>query len=234
MSCGAPLAASDSKAPSAPAPAPTGATQAGSIQAKVSGAFRNAIDLVKDPAAYMTKNKDIGVSLNWMIINYVAIIAAVPFVATLIGDSYRYSTFGRDAVGGALAVAIATYILQVLGVVIFGWVMWKLAPSFASKTDQTRATIFAAWAWTPIALVSIVDLVPAAAILTILGFLYGLYILYLGIPILLGTPKDRVITYMIVLLIVSFIIYEVIALIIGDAAHAALVANNRVSVPLPA
>ena len=57
--------------------------------------------------------------------------------------------------------------------------------------------------------------------LVILGLLYGLYIFYLGIPIMLGTAQSQVITYFIVTLVVTFVVYFVISYIIGAVTIAA-------------
>jgi hypothetical protein len=195
----------------------------------VSGVFSEAIALTKNPADYMRHNKDRVVPVQSLITNYVAILAAIPLVATLIGDLWYYSRYGA---GFAVEAAIVTYILEVLGVIIIGAVIWKLAPSFGTKTDQSRATMLAAYIYAPFFLISIVDIVPPLALITFLGTLYGLYILYLGLPILLGAPSDRVVPYLIVILVAAIIIYAIIAFIIGDVTHAALVSSNH-SIILP-
>ena len=153
-----------------------------------------------------------------------AIIALVPLVATLVGEAVYYSSRfdPHNVAAGSVEVAIVTYIFQIIGVVIVGAVIWKLAPHFASKTDQTRATVLAAYGYTPVALIAVVDFIPQIADLTFLGLLYGLYIVYLGLPILMGTPKDRVITYLVAILIAAFIVYAIVDYITLAAVHSAL------------
>jgi len=179
---------------------------------RISSAFSNAIALVKNPADFIRQNKNIVVPLNSLMVNYVAILAAVPFIATLIGDLWYYSRYGA---GFAIGLAIITYILEVAGVIVIGIVIWKLAPYFETKTDQTRATNLAAYIYTPFFLLSIVDIVPYLGLITFLGLLYGLYILYLGIPILLDTPPKSVIPYMFAILVASLVVFAIIAGIIG-------------------
>jgi hypothetical protein len=194
------------------------------MELRITNAFRHAIELVRNPAAYMTRNKDLSVTLNALIINYVAIVALVPLVATLVGDTLYYSSrFTRhNVIAGAVGVAIVTYILQIIGVLIVGAVIWKLVPYFASKTDQTRATVLAAYGYTPVALIAIVDFIPQIAFLTVLGLLYGLYIAYVGLPILIGTPKDRVLTYLIAIIIAAFVVYAVVYYLTVATVHSAL------------
>ncbi len=182
---------------------------------RISSAFSDAIALVRNPTGFMNVNRDNDTSIQTLIVNYVAILAAVPFVATLIGDSWYYSLFGVSAVGYAFVAAILSYIFNIIGVFVVGFVMWKLGPSFGTTTTQVRATRLAAYVFTPVFLLGIFDIVPFLGIITILGLFYGLYILYLGMPILLSTPKDKVITYLIVTVVVTLVVYAIIGAIIG-------------------
>ena len=70
-------------------------------------------------------------------------------------------------------------------------------------------------------MIGILDIIPFLGILTIVGILYGLYILYLGLPILLGTPKDKVVTYVVAVVISTFVVYFVLDAIIGVITAAA-------------
>lgn len=40
--------------------------------------------------------------------------------------------------------------------------------------------------------------------------LFGLYILYLGVPILMETPQDKALTYTLVIIVAMIVIYAVI------------------------
>lgn len=163
----------------------------------------------------MIANIDNDVSIKTLMINYVAVLAAIPFIATLIGYSWFYGFLGFGGIGYAFASAILTYIGDIIAVFVVGFVIWKLGPNFGTTTNQVRATRLAAYAFTPAFLIAILDIIPFISFITILGLLYGLYILYLGLPILLGTPRDRALTYVIVTVVVTIVVYVVIGAIIG-------------------
>ncbi len=55
------------------------------------GAINSAIALVRNPVNYITSNKDTPATVNGIMLNYVAVLAAIPFFATLIGDLWYYS-----------------------------------------------------------------------------------------------------------------------------------------------
>jgi hypothetical protein len=218
-------APSSTTPPAQSAPSP-GGPSGPKASFKISSAFSDAIALVRSPTGFMNANRDNDPSIQTLMINYVAVLAAVPFVATLIGDLWYYSFIGRIVGFGALGIGfglvagILTYILDVVGVFVVGFVMWKLGPSFGTTTTQVRATRLAAYIFTPFFLASIFDIVPFLSVIALLGLLYGLYILYLGMPILLNTPKDKVITYAIVTVVVTFVVYAIIGAIIAAIAVA--------------
>lgn len=81
-------------------------------------------------------------------------------------------TFGyaRDSkYAFAIPGAILAYVLEVLGVIILGLVIWKLAPRFATNTNQAMATTLAAYVHTPVFLISVFYAVPELDLLVLLG-----------------------------------------------------------------
>jgi hypothetical protein len=192
------------------------------------GAFKHAIDLVRGPASVMNAYRDTDSTVNSIMIHYVAILAAIPFVAGLIGGLWYYGIFGYlgFALGGAIygyviTSAILGYILDLVAVFVVAFITWKLAPNFGTNTTQVKALKLTAYAFTPYFLASILNIIPFIGFLSILGLLYGLYVLYLGIPIILGTPQDKVITYLIVIVVAVFIVYAIIyAIAFGAVALA--------------
>jgi len=174
--------------------------------------FNKAIALLKDPVGYMTQNKDAPVSVNSLMTSYVAILALIPLAGRIIGDLiFEY----RGAIGYAIAGSVVAYVLDLVSVFVIGIVIWKLAPSFGTTTDQSKATLLSSYIYTPVFIVGILSIVPFLGYLAILGLLYGLYILYRGLPIVLNTPADKTVVYVIAVLVVSFIIIAVISLIVG-------------------
>jgi hypothetical protein len=173
---------------------------------KVRTVLSNALALVKNPSAYMTRNKDENILLRPLMMDYVVVIALVPLVGKVIGD-FLFQ-FGPE-IGYAIAGAIISYILDVLSVFVIGIVIWKLAPSFNTSTDQAKATVMAAYAYTPVFLVGILNIIPTLGYLAISGLIYGLYIFYCGLPVLLRTPADKTAAFTLAIIIISIMIFLV-------------------------
>jgi len=190
------------------------------------GTINSAISLVRNPVSYLTQNKDTPATVMGIMVNYVAVLAAIPFLATLIGDLWYYDLFipfgfAGSFVAYAFLAAVLLYIFDVIAVYVVALVIGFLAPTFGSSTDKIKALRLSAFIFTPAFLIGILDIIPPLGILTFLGILYGLYILYLGLPIILGTPKDRVVTYVVAVVIATFIVYFVLFAIIGAITAAA-------------
>ena len=195
------------------------------------GTINAAIALVKNPAAYIAANKDAPATTMGIMVNYVAVLAAIPFVATLIGDIWYYSFYGLFGFVGsyiayAFVSALLTYILDVIGVYVVALVIGALAPSFGSATNQTKSLKLAAFIFTPVFLIGALNIIPLLGILGILGILYGLYILYLGLPVMLGTPAQKVVPYVVAVVVATFVVYVVIGFIVGAVSLAAFHAGG--------
>lgn len=218
--------------PSPDSPSPQPASQPGGGGggsggvAFVLATLNSAIALVKNPVGYITANKDAPATPMGIMVNYVAVLAAIPFVATLIGDLWYYSVFVPlgfvgSYVAYAFVSAILSYVLDVVGVYVIAIVVGMLAPTFGSSNDPVRSLKLAAFIFTPVFLIGVLDIIPVLAVFTFLGVLYGLYILYLGLPIMLGTPKERVVTYVIAVVVATFVVYLIIGVVVGTISAAA-------------
>jgi hypothetical protein len=181
--------------------------------------INSAIELVKAPVAYMTAHKDEQWTTRDIMISYVAVLAAIPFVATLIGDLWYYGLFGfRFAgffAGYAFVHAFLNYILDIIAVYVVAIVIKALAPTFGSTVNEVQSLKMAAYIFTPAFLIGVLDIIPPLGFLTFLGSLYGLYILYLGLPIVIGTAKDKVIGYVIGVVVAFLIIVVIIGVIVS-------------------
>jgi hypothetical protein len=162
-------------------------------------------NLIINPKGTLLKLKDEQASMKDIII-YLAIVAAPTFLGMLLGYGlFWWGGFSGNLFGYAFAMAVITYILSIVGVIIFGFILNALAGNFKSKQNKMQALKLVSYAATPWLLLGIVNIYPAVGLIALLGGIYGLYILYLGIPILMETPKEQQMPYFLVGL-VAFIV----------------------------
>ena len=150
--------------------------------------LKNAFALIMGPTNFLSKNRDLALPLKSVIVNYLAVLNAIPLVAAIIGGTLFYAG-DSSIIGFTAAYTLEVYVLDFTAVIIMGALIWKLAPFFGTRTDQAKATMLAVYAATPFFILSLLDIFPYVGALRPAGLLYGLYILYKGLPIILNTRR---------------------------------------------
>jgi hypothetical protein len=149
--------------------------------------------------------------------DYIAILALIPPVASFIGLSIigvtlpLYPSVGtfRYGIAQGLGMAVIQYVIALIGVYVAALVIDRLAPTFQSQPDSVQSLKLVAYSATAGWVAGVLYIIPALGVLVLLAGLYGVYIFYLGVPLLMKTPKDRVIPFMIVSAIVIIIVMAV-------------------------
>jgi hypothetical protein len=155
----------------------------------------------------------------YLFTNYVAILAAIPPLAGFIGGSligFSVAGVGTVRLGffSGLIHAIVGYLLTFVAVYVVALIIDALAPTFGAQKNFDNALRISAYYPTPYWLAGIFSLVPRLSFLAILG-LYGIYLLYLGLPALMKAPADKAVAYTAAVIVCSIGVMIVIALILG-------------------
>ena len=146
---------------------------------------------------------------TFLLTNYVAILAAVPAVASFLG----YSVIGLP-IGRSLLFAIFTYVVYCAAWYIEGYVIDWLAPRFGAQRSLASALKVSAYSSTAAWLSGIFQLIPALGILGIFG-LYSLYLLWIGLPALMKSPREKTLGYTAAVVVVMIIVMVVVMVILG-------------------
>jgi hypothetical protein len=144
---------------------------------------------------------------------YVLPLALIPAIASLLGFGFIGRGFGASLRWG-IAMALIQFISAFLGVYITAFVADFLAPNLGSEKNFGKAVQLVAYSYTPGWVAGVLLLFPMLGILATLAALYGLYLLYLGLPHMMKTPQDKVVTYLIALIVVVIIVYFVLSAIL--------------------
>jgi hypothetical protein len=150
---------------------------------------------------------------------YVMILAAIPPVASFIGYSLvGIGVFGntyRIPLAAGVAYMITSYLLMVGAVYLMALLIDALAPNFGGRKDFIQALKVAAFFPTASWCAGIFAIIPSLSIIGFLLGLYSLYLLYTGLPILMKSPEDKTIPYIVVVTIAVIVIGVVIAAVAG-------------------
>ena len=117
--------------------------------------------------------------------SYVAILAAIPALARFIGNSL---IGGYDPVLSGLLRTVIAYAATFTVVYVIAGVIDLLARQFETQKNFPGALKLSIYSHTPVWLAGIFLLVPGLNFLMLLG-LYGSYLLWLGLPPLMGVPR---------------------------------------------
>jgi hypothetical protein len=147
--------------------------------------------------------------------SYAMVLAAIPAGARFLGNILvrRLPMGAVFPLGQALVNAIVTYVYALAAVFLFALIISELAPNFGSAKNLTAALKLSVYSMTPVWVAGILNIIPGLWIMGILAGLYGLYLLYLGFDTpMMETPKDKVMGYMGVSIVVAIVLFVVLPL----------------------
>jgi hypothetical protein len=190
----------------------------------------NTIDRAKNIITSPNKEWDVIAAeqpnTNQIITNYVLLLAGAAAVAAFIGYGFIgfRGLFGVRIAGVNWGIyqAIAVLVGGIGGVLLCALIIDALAPSFGSEKNYPRSVQLVAYSYTPVWIGGLLAVFPPIAIIGLLAGLYGLYLLYIGMPKLKKTPADKHVGYYVVSLVTLIVVYFVIGLIMSTILKSAM------------
>jgi hypothetical protein len=150
---------------------------------------------------------------------YVAPLAAIPAVCGAVGllglgGIHIFGFSVRPSFTGVVTEAVVRYVLTLVGVYILALVIDELAPQFGAARGRTQAFKLAAYSGTAFWVAGIFRLLPGiGGLFWLLGGLYTLYLMYLGLPKLMKVEGDRAMPYLVVSLVVTLLLSILISML---------------------
>jgi hypothetical protein len=150
-------------------------------------------------------------------LGYVAPLAAIGVIAGLIGST----TIGlpmpligtvRTPLVPAIVAAILQYLFTFVNIFVVALIVDALAPTFGGQKDPVRALKVTAYSYTAAFVAGALMLVPWLGNLAMLAGLYGVYLLYLGLPVLMRSTADKSVGYTMVVVICAIVAFFIIGL----------------------
>jgi hypothetical protein len=166
-----------------------------------------------------------------LLTSYVAPLAAIGAIAGFVGGSIIgrtvpfIGTFRTPVIWG-LGGAVFAVVAAIIGVVICALVVNALAPTFGGEKNNTQAMKVAVYSFTPAWVAGILNILPLLGALVIFAALYGIYLLYLGLPVLMKSPSDKALGYTVVVVICVIVVQIVISVIGGAIIGAGMIGSG--------
>jgi hypothetical protein len=116
----------------------------------------------------------------------------------------------------AVVSAVLSYGLGLVSVFVMALIIDALAPSFDAQKNQIQALKLVAYSYTGSWVAGVFLIIPIlGGLIALLGGLYSLYLMYLGLPKLMKSPPEKTVAYFVVSLVVAIVVYAVLALIVA-------------------
>jgi hypothetical protein len=156
-------------------------------------------------------------SSDALAIRYVAILALIPALARLVGGWLigGYTPFLPALVGALVAYALSFVVVFVVALAVD-----LFAPKFGGERGYSGALRLTIYSFTPVWLAGAFLLVPGASFLVLLG-LYGFYLMWLGMPVLMKAPRDRALPYVLAIAVCAILLDVALRLALIAAIGAA-------------
>ncbi|HZZ94962.1 MAG TPA: Yip1 family protein [Usitatibacter sp.] len=152
-----------------------------------------------------------------VVTGYVLPLAAAYALASFIGSALFMGFLGGSAgVGIALVAAVYHLVTAIVMVFVMAFIIDALAPTFAGTKSFDQAVKVAAYSYTPVWVFGLLTIIPVLGWLAVLvGVLYALYLLYLGLPRLMRSPQEKSVPYVVVIIVCAIVLGIVVSTIAG-------------------
>lgn len=156
---------------------------------------------------------------------YIIPLSLIPVIASFIGMTVFGVTIPflgtiRTPMMMGITTAVLQFGLGLVSIYLVSLIINALAPSFDGQKDPVQALKVIAFAMTPGWVAGVLNIIPSLGILVLLAGLYGIYVLYLGLPILMKAPKEKALGYTIVTVICSIVMYVIIGIVVASITGA--------------
>lgn len=155
--------------------------------------------------------------------NYIMILAAIPAVIQLLKLSVIGTTI--PFVGGTIRLGIGMGITQMIVqyVVALGvcylmmLIVDALAPTFGGEKNQVQALKSVAYSYTASWVASVLGLIgPLGWLAMLAAAIYGIYLLYIGLPSTMKCPQDKAGGYAAATIIIGFVLSLILGVVLAS------------------
>jgi hypothetical protein len=167
-------------------------------------------------------------SVGGLYTGYIVWIAALPAIAGFIKSSLIGTGFlgmvVRVPIGAGIGGMVLKYLLSLAVAYVVALIINALAGTFGGQKDMVQALKTVAYSWTAAWIAGIAVIIPWIGwLVAIAGAIYGIYLLYLGLPFTMKCPPEKAGGYtaltVVIAIVLSWIVGIIVAGVIGTAAY---------------
>jgi hypothetical protein len=178
-------------------------------------------------------------TVNGLYTGYIAIVAALPVIASFIkGSLIGHSLIGhsllgitvRTPIGMGVVGMVLQYVLALVLIYVMALIINALAPTFGGQKSMVQALKTITYAWTASWIAGIAVILPWIGVLILIaGAVYAIYLFYLGLPSTMKCPADKAAGYTAVSIIITFVLGWIFAMIVGSVVGTGAISGPHIS-----
>ncbi len=132
---------------------------------------------------------------------------------SVVGVSLPFGGTIRTPLLSGLISSVVTFALGLIGLYLVGFIINMFAPTFSGQRDQRQALKTAAYALTPAWLATALTFLPLGSLLQLIACVYGIYVLYVGLPVMMRSAQDKAAGYTAAIVVCSIVIGILFAMV---------------------
>ncbi|HOY32483.1 MAG TPA: YIP1 family protein [Bacteroidales bacterium] len=160
--------------------------------------FKRAINIMLKPRSEWDVVVKETPRVPMLIFGYSLILSLIPVISLILG----YGLIGRkitviwDNSFGAGIINASVFLIAAFTAIIVGAVIINaLAPAFKAEKNFGRAMQLTTYSFTPFFFSGALLILPVLTVVAELAGLYGIFVLLMGLPVMMKTPKNNQIGY---------------------------------------
>ncbi|MBN1894674.1 YIP1 family protein [bacterium] len=178
-----------------------------SMKKRLKDVYRRVRDILFNPLDAWTTIRNEDTSITGIFKETLLILMAVPALSRFLG-------WGILGIGSHFGRAVTWYSIMLLGLWGISKLVTYLAPNFGTEVDDLSGFKLVVYSAAPFLASGVFFLIPILGVLTLAGMLYSLYVLFIGIPVMTGVPKDKAFPFTI-LVAAAFVVLVFAAGLLG-------------------
>ena len=164
-------------------------------------------------------------------VSYLVPLALANAAAGFIGGTLLRAVLPLGIFGGFFAGivgACVSFVMTLLGCLLIAFIINTLAATFDGTPNFNQAFKTSVYSYTPGVVGGIARIVPfLGGFVAIVASFYGLYLLYVGLPVTMRAPKEKAAAYTVLVVVASIVVMVVITTVMSVLGLAGLAGMSQ-------
>ena len=160
--------------------------------------LKHVLGIMLNPSKEWQEIREENTTMSEVYLQHVLLLAAIPPICAFIGATQLGWIVGdnvhRLTASSTAPMAFGFYLASLLGVYVMGRAIFWMSETYGAGATLDKCIVLAAHTITPMFICGLIALFPVPWIILVVGLFavgYTVYLIYTGIPVVMGIDKDQ-------------------------------------------